>query len=153
VPVEIWAALLIVGLGAILTYCIWLTRSIHLLELKLVEMSVQIAPFWASVQAKISADLHHPDPRYHEMDRLLEKLDELTITDAERVRLKELLLKRSTDMHDDMSEPQRQAASAMIGVMDLVLHEAQAIADATPATPVKDGGQGPEVLSPKAPAL
>jgi hypothetical protein len=84
---------------------------------------------WARVQAQIAQDLHHPNPRYTEMDGLLEKLDNLTITLDERDRLKVLLAERSKDMHEDIGQQQREKASFMITVMDMVLAE-KAINDA-----------------------
>jgi hypothetical protein len=80
---------------------------------------------WATVQARMSSDLHHPDVRHLEMDTLLEKLDALTIAPPERDRLKVLLVAMSADMHDDITESQRKSALAMIPLMDLVVIEAE----------------------------
>ena len=88
-------------------------------------LSTQVSPLWARVQSQIASELHHPHPRYAEMDKLLEKLeakpDELD--DVERARLKTLLLERSIDMHEDITDSQRSSAKLMIGVMDKVLIE------------------------------
>ena len=86
-------------------------------------LQTQVSPLWARVQAQISADLHHPHPRYLEMDTLLERLEALTITAGERDRLKTLLVERSQDMHEDITDDQRKKAHLMIQVMDLVVTE------------------------------
>jgi hypothetical protein len=94
------------------------------LRLEVRELRTQVSPLWAKVQAQIASDLHHPHPRYLEMDGLLEKLESLNITNKERARLKILLLERSSDMHEDISNDQREKALLMIKVMDMVLVEA-----------------------------
>jgi hypothetical protein len=88
-------------------------------------LQTQMSPFWASVERIVSKDLHHPSPRYAEMDGLLEKLDVLTITPDERDRLRVLLVERSEDQHDDITESQRQKARLMIPLMDVVTEEAK----------------------------
>lgn len=94
-------------------------------------LKTQMSPLWARVQKQISENLHQPHPRYFEMDRLLEKLDALVITDKERIRLKILLEERSKDFHEDISEQQRKEAAVMIKIMDLVLIE-EANSDSAP---------------------
>jgi hypothetical protein len=94
------------------------------LRLEVREIKTQVSPLWAKVQAQIASDLHHPHPRYIEMDGLLEKLELLKITNEERARLKILLLERSTDMHEDITNDQREKALLMIKVMEMVLVEA-----------------------------
>ena len=101
-----------------------LQARIGAIELQLARISTQISPMWAKVQAQIAEDLHHPHARYVEMDKLLEKLEAMTITADERSRLKELLMERSMDFHEDISEDQRKKALLMILVMDAVLTEA-----------------------------
>src|ERR1700679_181809 len=76
-------------------------------------LKTQMSPFWASVERIVSKELHHPSARYAEMDALLEKLDTLTITANERDRLRVLLIERSIDQHDDITESQRQKAKLM----------------------------------------
>jgi len=93
------------------------------LRLEVRELRTQVSPLWARIQAQIASDLHHPHPRYFEMDKLLEKLEALTILPEERDRLKILLLERSTDSHQDISKEQREKAAFMIQVMDLVVEE------------------------------
>jgi len=94
------------------------------IDKQLTVLNTQVTPLWATVQAKLTADLHHPHPRYLQMDKLLEKLDTLTISDDERIVLKELLVKRSVDTHEDITEGQRESALLLLGVMKKVLTEA-----------------------------
>jgi hypothetical protein len=112
-------------LAAILAFIVRLNGRIDALTVSTAKLETQISPFWASVQAQISKDLHHPYERYHEMDGLLEKLEGLVITDPERNRLKALLLERSVDMHADITEDQRMKARLMIPLMDMVTEEAK----------------------------
>jgi hypothetical protein len=112
-------------LAAILAFIVRLNGRIDALTVSTAKLETQISPFWASVQAQISKDLHHPYERYREMDGLLEKLEGLVITDPERNRLKALLLERSVDMHADITEDQRMKARLMIPLMDMVTEEAK----------------------------
>jgi hypothetical protein len=111
--------------GGILAYFIRLNNQMALIREELATLRTQVSPLWAKVQAQIAADLHHPHPRYAEMDTLLEKLEALTITDPERVRLKQLLLERSIDTHEDINQAQKDKAILMIHVMDMVLAESK----------------------------
>jgi hypothetical protein len=88
-------------------------------------VNTQVSPFCALVQKQMSGELHHPHPRYKTADDLLEKLDDVSISDPERVELKALMLERSIDMHEDITPKQRLAAAAIIPIMDLVLQEAK----------------------------
>lgn len=123
------AAIVLSGIGAtilaaILAYCTRINAKLDKQGEEIIALKTQISPLWARVQAQIAADLHQPHPRYIEMDTLLERLEHLTITDAERARLKVLLVERSQDMHADISAGQRQNALLMIQIMDKVLIEA-----------------------------
>jgi hypothetical protein len=111
-------------LAALLMYVHNLNNDVVTLKQQVIKLETQVSPMWAKVQAVISADLHHPDQRYHEMDGLLEKLEALTITVGERERLEVLLIERSQDMHPDISQEQRENAGLMIQVMKKVLKEA-----------------------------
>jgi hypothetical protein len=110
-------------LSAIVVFFRTMNAQITTLRESVIELKTQVSPLWARVQSQISSDLHHPHPRYFEMDKLLEKLEAMTISDGERARLKVLLMERSTDMHEDITEDQRKKASLMIQVMDMVLLE------------------------------
>ena len=114
-----------VCLAAILAFVVRLNGRLNEFDKVITRLDTQVSPLWAQVQARISSDLHHPHPRYFEMDILLEKLEALTITNDERERLKVLLRERSVDMHEDISESQRQSAKIMSGVMDKVVLESK----------------------------
>lgn len=90
-------------------------------------LKTQVSPLWAQIQSRIAADLHHPHPRYLEMDTLLEKLETLTITEVERKRLAILLLERSTDTHADITDMQRKEAKLMKQIMEIVVLEGRGI--------------------------
>lgn len=107
------------------SFAVWLTLEVNKLKVATAKLDTQMSPLWATVQARISEDLHHPHPRYFEMDRLLEALENMTISVSGRSRLKVLLHERSVDMHPDITEAQRRSAKAMIPVMDLVVIEAE----------------------------
>jgi hypothetical protein len=123
--VGIIVATFTVVLAAILAFIVRVNSRQAEMALALAKLEVQVSPMWATVQARMSSDLHHPHPRYLEMDVLLEKLEALTITPAERDRLKELLVVRSVDIHKDITDSQRKSAVAMIPLMDLVVLEAE----------------------------
>jgi hypothetical protein len=106
-----------------------LEKSVNELRVTTAAISTQVSPLWARVQAQISEDLHHPAPQYREMDELLERLDNLTITPPGRDRLKILLIARSKDVDPEINQEQRDKAVFMVSVMDMVLAE-KAIADA-----------------------
>ena len=112
-----------VFLAALIAYCVRLNSIVRDQGNEIVKLQTQMAPLWARVQAKISADLHHDDPRLHETDTLIDRLQALTITEHERSRLKVLLKERSVDMHTDISPAERQKARVLIEVMDFVVTE------------------------------
>jgi hypothetical protein len=113
----------IVILTAILAYTVRINDRQREQGEDIATLKTQISPLWQMVQAKITKDLHHPHPRYLEMDTLLEKLDALTITDNERLRLKVLLKERAQDMHADITPEQRISAEILLPVMDRVVME------------------------------
>lgn len=123
----------------------YLLNKIRAQTIVLASIGLQVSPLWARVQAKVAADLHHPHPRYAEMDVFLEKLEShpMTISQEERTRLKELLHERSLDMHEDITLKQRQEAQLMSIVMDLV--EIEAIAPGGPEK--KQVGDGEKMAS------
>jgi hypothetical protein len=100
-----------------------LEASIVAINSRLDILATQVSPLWARVQSQIANELHHPNLRYAEMDKLLEKLESLDITSEERARLKELLLQRSVDTHSDIDDDQRSSALIMVSVMGKVLKE------------------------------
>jgi len=123
VEIGIVIAAFSVLLTALLAFVVRLNARLNDFDKIITRLDTQVSPLWAQVQARISSDLHHPHPRYFEMDTLLEKLEALKISDTERDRLKVLLRERSVDMHEDISESQRQSAKIMSGVMDKVVLE------------------------------
>jgi hypothetical protein len=116
-----------VAMAGILAYLV--RQSAHMQDMRdeITVLKTQVSPLWAQVQSRIALDLHHPHPRYFEMDTLLEKLESLTITPDERERLDLLLHQRSTDMSPDISEIQRTEAKAMTQVMRIVVLEAKGL--------------------------
>jgi hypothetical protein len=121
--------LIIAAFGAVLAAILgtlgWMAQRVGKLITDVTTLQTQMSPFWASVERIVSKDLHHPNVRYAEMDTLLEKLEALTITLEERERLKILLVERSEDQHQDITEDQRKKASLMVPLMELVLEEAK----------------------------
>ena len=118
---EIIVAVVSICLGGLLSYAVWLNLQLGKLNVQMATVQTQVSPLWARVQAQVAADLHHPDPRYQEMDTLLEELENLTISEEGRVRLKALLLERSGDPLTD--ETQKLSAQVLIPAMDLVVIE------------------------------
>jgi hypothetical protein len=98
-----------------------LQATVRDMATSIAKLEIQMSPMWQRLQSQFSSDLHHPEPRYAEMDALLEKLEALTITNGERLRLRYLLLQRSTDT--DVTEEQRTKAAMMIQIMKMVLIE------------------------------
>ena len=110
-------------LTAVLAFVVRLGTKMALMEKSIIRLETQVSPLWANVQTQIARDLHHPHPRYFEMDKLLEHLEALTLTGVERARLKVLLQERSIDMHEDITDSQRSKAELMLKVMDIVVME------------------------------
>jgi hypothetical protein len=119
------------------------------LEDKMAIVTTQVSPLWKQVESRIAAELHHPHPRYAEMDQLLEQLEArpLQLSDASRLRLKELLSLRAVDTHPDITPQQRSSAALMLGVMDKVLEETAMAADAP--IPVPDPPPFPDMSADK----
>src|SRR5207344_3449557 len=90
------------------------------------------SPLWATLQKKLSADLTHPEAKFHAADELFRKLEALTISATEREQLELVLRQRMVDA--DVSKEEQSSARIMIEVMDKVLEEA---ADPTMLTDVK----------------
>lgn len=96
-------------------------------EQRMTVLNTQVSPLWLVAQQKLSADLHHHGERYREMDVLLEELDAMTIDDfpGHREELERLLVLRSQDMHQDITQDQRDSATALVIVMKKVLTESK----------------------------
>jgi hypothetical protein len=80
------------------------------------------APYFASMQSHVIDLLHHPDPSAGELDGLLDKLKDLTITEGERGHLHALLITLAADTSAD--PVQRHGASTLLAIMPLVREEA-----------------------------
>jgi hypothetical protein len=104
-----------------------ISGRLRLMEIGLATVNTQVSPLWAQVQSKVAQELHHDDPRYAEMDGLLERLIALKITTAERARLKQLLVQRVVD--PTVGAEEQKSAKLMIAVMEKVLVEATTISD------------------------
>lgn len=96
---------------------------VAVLEQEVAILKTQMSPLWSSVQSQIARDLTHPHPQFAEMDELLQRLENLTITDAERVRLGLLLEERILSTDPEISEDERASAKLLKGVMKKVLKE------------------------------
>lgn len=103
------------------------------LEMKVSNQAVKIEPLWKRVQDQISNELHHPDPRFAEMDELLEQLENLSISVTGRERLKVLLVERSSDM--EVRQGQRNAAVLMLTVMEKAVLDDVARSEASKLEP------------------
>jgi|SRR5579864_637346 len=97
------------------------------LELDMAVSKTQLTPLWATVQKVIVDELHHVG--HPEMDRLLEKLQNLSITPEERIELKAMLEARALDYGPEITESERKSAILLIGIMDKVLIEAATAGD------------------------
>jgi hypothetical protein len=104
-----------------------ISRRINSLEISFATVDTKVSPLWAQVQSKVAQELHHDDPKYAEMDGLLEDLIALRITSSDRVHLKALLLQRADD--PEVSLEEQKSARLMIAVMEKVLIEASTITD------------------------
>lgn len=118
------------------------------MELRIVELERQVLTLdfpvkllWAKAQQNAADALHHPKPRFKEMDDLLDKLnlkdinqngDILPMTDADTARLKELLFHRTTDMSEGVTDYEREQAKIMPILMDNKIIEEQKGTGTTP---------------------
>lgn len=104
------------------------------MERQILTLDFPVKLLWAKAQGHAADALHHPEPRFKEMDDLLDKLslkgldrngDILPMTEKDTARLKELLLHRSTDMSEDVTHYEREQAKIMPVLMDNKLIEEQ----------------------------
>lgn len=115
-------------------------------ERRLTTLETQMTPFWATLQTKLADALHHPHPESQESDRLLEKLEKLTITAEERDRLRILL----TEVIENPTVLVEEKAKAqlLLVAMPLVIAERHAIiAD---VAKIKAENTIPEIATPVA---
>ena len=129
--VQIITALIITSISGVAGLAIMLFVKVNdrlrSLETNFAAIDTKVSPLWKQVEAKIANELHHDDPRYAEMDHLLENLLALRLSTEERHRLKELLTQRVVDPSVPVEE--QKSAKLMIAVMDKVLIEAAGLGD------------------------
>lgn len=95
------------------------------MERRLTTLETQMTPFWATLQTKLADALHHPHPESKESDRLLERLEKLTITPEERARLRVLLAE--VIANPNVSVEEKAKAQLLLVAMPLVIAERHAI--------------------------
>lgn len=86
-------------------------------------INTKMLPMWAAVQARLIKDLTHPHPQFKSMDKLLQKLGNLEITESERIKLDMLLDERMVSDDPEISSDEKDSASIMKAVMRKVLQE------------------------------
>lgn len=109
-----------VMLAAVLAAIGMLFSRIRALEVQITEVQTKVAPFWASVQSKIADALHQPDDSALELDKLLENLENLTLTPSELTDLEQ----RLRVIRDTGPVDAAQKAGLLLKVMPMVLEEA-----------------------------
>lgn len=122
-PLYVWPILFAALVSGLTAFCVGISNRVRQLELDVAISATKMTPLWARVQAELTSDLHHEDPKFKEADSLIEQLGALTITSTGRRRLKELLAQRVVD--PTVSDLESKKAKALIAVMDLVLIEAE----------------------------
>lgn len=87
-----------------------------LIQVLIFRLRPKIKPFWATLQDGVADALHRPGAEYAEIDLLYEKLEKLTLTPKEKIRLLELL-------DQFANEPNRTSASfkAKIAVLRIAI--------------------------------
>jgi len=135
---QLLNGIVVVAFVALMGSIAALYRRIRSLEITVAETKVQVSPLWAQVQNKIAQELHHDDPRYAEMDRLLEDLIALRISSENRVQLKKLLQERAAD--PSVTPEEQKSAKLMIAVMEKVITESRNSANVT-GTEQTGGGE------------
>jgi hypothetical protein len=97
--------------------CIWMALLLR-------QQRKLINPFWKVFQDALTKSLHHPHPESHEMDKLLEQLENLTIDQWGTERLRVLLHEKTLD--ESQSEEERGRAKFLLFAMPLVVKEREA---------------------------
>lgn len=122
-----------IGLAGLAATIVVVAIRLRRMEARVAEMN-PARPFWATLQTKLAADLLHPSPQFQEMDDLIKALENLTITDEQRVRLRDLLIERTTSSDPEVSTSEQSSAKIMLEAMDKVLEEA---ASSSPLTNIQ----------------
>ena len=114
-----------VTLASVFAMFVRISNRMRDFETLVTQLDTKVSPLWARVQTVIAQDLHHPLKQFAEMDKLLEELESLIISEEGRNRLKVLLIERSVDMDPIITNSQRESAKLMIHVMDKVVQESR----------------------------
>jgi fumarate reductase subunit D len=125
-PYTVWILGALIPIGLLIAGLLWnLNREKKKerdeTQKRLTILEVQMSPFWATLQTKLADALHHPHPESKEKDALLEKLEALTISPEERIRLNALLINTSSDT--SVSTEERTRAKMLLLVMPVVTGE------------------------------
>ena len=83
---------------------------------------MSVAPFWEVLQTKMAESLHHPHPESLELDKLLEELENLTLTPERRHRLEELLRHKASNDRETKDERNR-AEFLLLAMREVVLEK------------------------------
>lgn len=83
------------------------------------------SPLMKQVQDLLTAGLHHPDPAHSRQDYLLERLDQMMLTEIELPELNAMLDQRIGDHTTPTTEI--EVAKALKAIMPLVVKESSAI--------------------------
>lgn len=124
-PDWVWPTMFSAFVAGVGGLYVKISDRLRSIESRMDVVDTKVRPMWAQVEAKLVGDLHHAHAP--EMDRLLERLLALTITEPERLRLHQMLIERSTDLATPQDE--RESAILMINVMKKVRLEAASIAE------------------------
>lgn len=95
-----------------------ITKRLNDIDRQILTLDFPVKLLWAKAEQKLSSDLHMPHEQYKEMDDLLIKLDNRTISLRERKRLKELAEERLHDFSKEITDEHRESAAALGSVMD-----------------------------------
>jgi hypothetical protein len=123
-PEWIWptvVSVLVASLGAASAMLLRMGGRIRDLELDMVAVKLKGEPYWAVAQQILSKKLTHKGhPR---VDELLVRLNALTITQAEKIELKNLLNERLTDFTGEITADERACIPHFLWIMDQVILE------------------------------
>ncbi len=83
----------------------------------------KLTGFWAALQTRMVDLLHHPDPRSHKLDKLLEELEALTLTPERTLELEDILERKAKNPKESKDERNR-AEFLLIAMREVVLERA-----------------------------
>jgi hypothetical protein len=114
-----WAVIITVALFASLELSSLLI--LRRIQKQIDGLSITTTPFWAVFQREVAESLHHPHAESQELDRYLEKLEMLTLTDEETETLESLLKSKAGDKNETQKE--RDRAELLLFAMPRVVSE------------------------------